>query len=193
LNMHTFQSYVSNESLFIKSTHAGLTATIVGDRLRERREQSGLSMTSLSRKLGVSARSIAKYEKGLSEVTVQKAMKLLDIFGSRIFQRVSIFRASGKAEFRSSQLTDKYNTLGFEATETSKVPFDIIAKNSQEIILTSVGDSAPEQLDSVANLLDADRLVIYKRKRPKDVPALCKEEFLELKKADELVKLLKEF
>jgi hypothetical protein len=42
-------------------------------------------------------------------------------------------------------------------------------------------------------LLDAERLTIYKKKKPKDIPALTKKEFMEFEKASELIKFLKEF
>ena len=90
-------------------------------------------------------------------------------------------------------MSKKYKDLGFEAIETHKVPFDILAKKDKEIILTEVGDKPNPQAQSLSRLLDADNLVIFKKKKPKDIPSLKKEEFLELKKAKELVKFLKEF
>ena len=49
------------------------------------------------------------------------------------------------------------------------------------------------ELDSLSKLVDADKLVIFKKKRPKKIPALTKKEFMEFEKAKELVKFLKEF
>ena len=76
--------------------------------------------------------------------------------------------------------------------DTKKVPFDVMAKKEKELILTKVGDDVG-QLKSLSKLIDADKLVIFKKKKPKDVPALTKEEFMEFEKAKELVKFLKEF
>ena len=42
-------------------------------------------------------------------------------------------------------------------------------------------------------MIDADELVIFKKKKPKNIAAVTKEEFLEFEKADELIKFLKEF
>ena len=38
-----------------------------------------------------------------------------------------------------------------------------------------------------------DNLVIFNKKKPKDVPAITKKEFLEFEKANQLIKFLKEF
>ena len=61
------------------------------------------------------------------------------------------------------------------------------------MILTEVGDVHKPGLDSLSKLVDADRLTIYKKKKPKDVPALTKKEFMDFEKARELIKFLKEF
>ena len=45
----------------------------------------------------------------------------------------------------------------------------------------------------MARLLETDNLVICKGKKPKDIPAMSKEEFLELDKAKEIIKFVKEF
>ena len=83
--------------------------------------------------------------------------------------------------------------MGFEASDAKKSPFDIIARKDNELILTEVGDKTRPDFSSLSKLLDADNLVIFKKKKPKDVPAVTKEEFLEFEKANQLIKFLKEF
>ena len=93
----------------------------------------------------------------------------------------------------TSLISKKYVELGFLATDPHNAPFDIIAKKEDELILTEVGDKRKPDLNSLSQLLNADKLVIYKKKKPKDMPAITKEEFLEFEKANELIKFLKEF
>jgi len=69
----------------------------------------------------------------------------------------------------------------------------VIAKKDNEIILTEVGDKKHGKLHSIARLLDTDNLVIFNKKKPKDIPAVTKEEFLSFEKAKELIKFVKEF
>jgi len=92
-----------------------------------------------------------------------------------------------------SEFSFKYVDLGFSAADINKAPFDIISKKDDEIILTKVGDKANPQLQSLSELLEADNLVIFRKKKPKDIPAITKKEFLEFEKSQELIKFLKGF
>ena len=194
LNFTTFVNSIKNKFPFVKRTQAGFTASIAGDKLRKKREEKGYSLNYLSKKVGVTSRMIDKYEKGDSEITINKAMKIYDIFGHQVFNEVNIFSGYKKIESRDkSDFSKKYIELGFEASDTNKSPFDVIAKKDNELILTKVGDKARPDFPSLSKLLDADNLVIFKKKKPKDIPAVTKKEFLEFEKANELIKFLKEF
>jgi putative transcriptional regulator len=194
VNFNTFANCCNNKIPFIKRTQAGLTASLSGERLKKASEELGYSLNSLSKKIGVTTKMVVKYENENSEVTINKAMKIYDIFGKRVFNEINIFSPRDKAEeSKVSDLSRKYMDLGFEAADTRKVPFDIIAKKDKELILTEVGDKTNPEFTSLSRLLDADNLVIFKKKKPKDIPAVTKKEFLEFEKANELIKFLKEF
>ena len=194
LNFSTFLNCVSNKFPFIKRSQAGLTASIVGEKLKEKREEMGYSLNALSKKIGVTSRMIMKYENENSEVTINRAMKLYDIFGHQIFNEVNVFvqRKNPESKFET-EVSKKYIELGFDATETKKTPFDIIAKKGREIILTEVSDTVNPQMQSLSKLLDADNLVIFRKKKPKNIPSMTKKEFMDFNEANELVKFLKEF
>jgi putative transcriptional regulator len=194
LNLETFINSVRNKFPFIKRTQAGLTACIDGNKLKEKREESGYSVNSLSKKVGVTNRMIAKYENEDCEITITKAMKIYDIFGHSVFNEINIFSKGN--EIRSNHKSDfskKYIDLGFEARDTKRSPFDIIARKDDELILTDIGDKPRSDFSSLSKLLDADNLVIFNKKKPKNVPAVTRKEFLEFEKSNELIKFLKEF
>ncbi|HJN56910.1 MAG: helix-turn-helix domain-containing protein [Candidatus Woesearchaeota archaeon] len=194
LNFPTFVNSIKNKFPFIKRTQAGLTASIVGNKLRKKREELGYSLNSLSKKVGVTNRMIVKYENENSEITINKAMKIHEIFGNEVFYEMNIFSRNNKIESKyHSDFSKKYIDLGFEAADTNKSPFDIIARKDNELILTEVGDKTRPDFSSLSKLLDADNLVIFKNKKPKNIPAVTKEEFLEFEKANQLIKFLKEF
>ncbi len=194
LNFCTFVNCVNNRFPFIKRGKAGLTASIVGKKLREKREEIGYSLNSLSKKIGVSSRMMMKYENENSEVTLNKAMKIYDIFGHQVFNEINIFLQREKPQSRfETEFSKKYIELGFDATETKKTPFDIIARKDNELIFTEVSDKVNPQMEPLSRLLDAENLVIFNKKKPKNIPSLTKEEFMEFEKANELVKFLKEF
>ncbi len=194
LNFNTFKSSLESKFPFVKRDHSGIKAQILGDRLKESRERGGISLNEIARKVGVSKRMIQKYESGESEVSVNKALRLYKIFGHNVFEKIDVFGHDKELIHEGKgELSKKYSKLGFDALEANKVPFDIIAKREKELILTKVGDTPRPELDSLSKLVDADKLVIFKKKKPKDVPALTKKEFMEFEKARELIKFLKEF
>lgn len=212
LNFSTFASCIHKKFPFIRRSKAGLTASVSGQRLKERREELGFSLNALSKKVGVTSRMMVKYENENSEITINKAMKLYDALGHEVFNEVNIFSHCMQPESRfeteasktlevfdgaqKSSIFDvskKYIELGFEATETRKTPFDIIAKKDNEIILTEVSDRVNPQMQSLSKLLEADNLVIFQKKKPKNMPSMTKKEFMDFDKANELVKFLREF
>ena len=137
---------------------------------------------------------IEKNEKGDSERTLKKAMKIYDLFGHQVCKEINIFSGNQQIEsIYKSDLSRKYIDLGFEAADTNKTPIDIIARKDNELVLTKVGDKERPDFSSLSRLLDADNLVIFKKKKPKDVPAVTKEEFLEFEKANQMIKFLKYF
>lgn len=194
LNFSTFLSCINNKFPFIKRSQAGLIASIVGKKLREKREELGYSLNALSKKIGVTSRMMMKYENEDSEITINKAMKLYDIFGHQVFDEVNIFsrKSSPQSRFETT-VSKKYVELGFDATETKKTPFDIIARKDNELILTEVSDKVNPQMQSLSKLLDADNLVIFRKKKPKNMPSMTKKEFMDFDESNELVKFLKEF
>ena len=194
LNLDTFANSIHNRFPFIRRSKAGLTASVSGKKLRERREELGFSLNALSKKVGVTSRMMIKYENENSDITINRAMKLYNLFGHDVFNEVNVFVNSMQPQSRfETEVSRKYMELGFEATETRKTPFDIIAKKDGEIILTEVSDKVNPQMQSLSKLLEADNLVIFKKKKPKDMPSMTKEEFMDFEKANELVKFLREF
>ncbi|MBI2656533.1 helix-turn-helix domain-containing protein [Candidatus Woesearchaeota archaeon] len=194
VNFSTFLSCVNNKFPFIKRSKAGLTASVVGRKLKEKREELGYSLNALSKKLGVTSRMVMKYENENSEVTISRALKLYDLFGENVFNEVNVFvqHEQLKSKFET-EVSRKYVELGFDATETKKTPFDIIARKGNELILTEVSDKVDPQMKSLSMLLEADNLVIFQKKKPKNIPSMTKQEFLDFEKSNELVRFLKEF
>jgi len=194
LNFNTFKNSVDNKFPFVKRDHSGIKAQVIGDKLKEIREREGISLNEIARKVGVSKRMIQKYEGGESEVSINKALRLYEIFGPGVFEKIDVFGHSTELVHEGkSDVSRKYSDLGFNTLEAHKVPFDIIAKKEKELILTRVGDKERSELNSLSKLVDADKLAIYAKKKPKDIPALTKKEFMEFEKAKELIKFLKEF
>ncbi len=194
LNFNTFKRCLENKFPIFRKGKAGITIKIDSERFRKERLNLGISIHELSKKIGVSRHMIQRYEQGDSEITLGKAAKVYKLFGENVFEKKNVLQAiSEPYEIGKSIFAKKYSDLGFNALETKKVPFDLIAKKEKEIILTKVGDKLNPIISHISKLIDADRLVIFEKKKPKKIPAITKKEFLELEEANELIKFLKEF
>lgn len=195
VTLDTFRHCVANDLPIIRKTAAGLTVMLDGGNLKARREEAGYSQRWLSRHIGVTAKMVARYEDGKAHITLGKAEKLYGLFGEEIFSEVDIFSsASDSIDSRaSSPFSRKYLHLGFDAADAKKSPFDVIARKEDELILTGVGDKPSPYTHSLSQLLAADNLVIFERKKPKDIPSLKRKEFMELDDGNDLIRFIKEF
>ena len=194
INLKTLSECIDNKFPFIKRSNAGLIASIIGRKMKEKREKLGISQNAMSKMLGVTGRMVSKYESGSSEVTLQKAIKIYNVFGQNVFYKLNIF--NNKEDIQSNANTNysqKYVEIGFEATDTTKTPFDIIAKKDDHIIITEIGDKPNPDSIALSRLIDADNLVIFENKKPKDIKSIKRKEFLDFAEADQLLKFLKEF
>lgn len=204
-NYNTFSSCLESRFPIIISTKAGFAASVIGERLRQQREERGLSLGAISGKVGVSKRMISKYESNIADVSLRSAIALNRLFGSTIFNKVDVFAvAKETASGNPSVIAKKYGELGFRAADTKRAPFDVIARMEKELILTDVSPKkgANPQLESMRQLLGADALVIldkkagsigYSEKSKKKLPSMQKRDFLEIESAEELIKFLREF
>lgn len=61
------------------------TDKTVGDKIRSARKSSGHTQEELSRKVGISRSTLAKYELGSISITVQMLYKISDALGTPVF------------------------------------------------------------------------------------------------------------
>lgn len=194
INKKTLQNALKQKLPFVRSGKAGLIAGLDGKRLRQKREGEGMSLKELSRKIGVSKRMITNYENYNSDIAIQKALKLYDLFGKKVFNQIDIFSEMDEILYNCmSDVGKKYSELGFNAVETKRNVFDILARKEKELILTTVGDRFNQEINSLSRLLDAESLIVFEKKKPKtEIPKIAKEEFLELENERELIKIIRE-
>lgn len=194
ITIATFRASLKNTPLVLISKKSGIVAQLHGAKVREQREKEDLSRGRLSRQLGISTRMLSKYEQSNAELSVQHAAKVYDLFGNEVFKRIEIFSAlPEQSNPLSSEISFKYHDLGFNVTETRKVPFDVVAQKENTLILTKIGDNIHHDLNNISHAIGANDLAIVSKKKPAHMPALTKEEFLEFEKASALIKFIQEY
>ncbi len=125
----------------VYAAHGGLYVRIDGIRMRQLRLERGISLGALASELGVSRRTISKYETEDMDTSIDVAIKLEEIFEQELIEPVDPF-ASGPLEGEPEQVTD--NTLrllleiGFEVFPTAQAPFNAITRDENLVVLTGV-------------------------------------------------------
>lgn len=100
---------LKKEKIFVYKTRGGIFVKLDNKKLRERKEELGLSLGELANILGVSRKTVYDYERGTSDVTIEVAEKLIEIFGEDIL---------GDAVFNTTE-------------ESSQNKIDIITENKR--------------------------------------------------------------
>ncbi|AOL15660.1 transcriptional regulator [Sulfolobus sp. A20] len=75
---------LNGEKIFLYRTRGGIFIKIRHDVLKTRREMIGYSIGDLAKLLGVSRKAIYDYERGDSDVSLEIAERLIDLFGDEI-------------------------------------------------------------------------------------------------------------
>jgi putative transcriptional regulator len=133
----------------VYAAHGGLYIKIQGLKMRQLRLERGISLGALASQLGVSRRTIAKYETERMDTSVDVALKLEEIFEQELIQPVDPFAPSS---FEDSPEEVKDNVLkflleiGFEVFPTGQAPFNAISIDEELVVLTGVSKFSQSML-----------------------------------------------
>lgn len=191
---------------------------IDGKKLRELREQIGLSLGGLASLLGVTRKAVYEYEKGGMNATVNVASRLYDVLSRYVgeeealqaFKPIDILdktlfiedKESWRSEGGRSRLQEevalKLSRLGFSIFKFKGAPFNIIAKRDGEggrtlLILTleTLSDKFKEELEvlrGVAEVAKVKRLVVT-RKASREDGVISTKELDGLSSPEELIEV----
>ncbi|MFZ3058567.1 MAG: transcriptional regulator [Candidatus Methanoperedens sp.] len=154
INISTMQDYFVEEMPpLIYAEHGGLYVNLDGFILKQERIKKNISLGALASLLGVSRRTISKYEDGEMAASVDVAIKLEEVLDKGFTVSVDIFEKlhsndSQKQETAVKQYSNVFSILenmGFDVLPISQAPFDAVSQTSNRrdensTILTGVGD-----------------------------------------------------
>ncbi len=126
----------------VYAAHGGLYVRIDGDRMRQIRLARGISLGALATELGVSRRTISKYEVEDMDTSVDVALKLEEIFNEELIEPVDPFQTEAVAEEKGPVTDDILRLLleiGFDVVPTAQAPFNAITREGNLVVLTGVG------------------------------------------------------
>jgi putative transcriptional regulator len=121
----------------------GLYVNLNGDVLKGLRERHQLSLGDLARHLGVSRRTISKYEDGMS-TSLEIAIHLEEIFDEAVVESIDLLSYTSptgvqRDESASQEILPDFRRMGVEIYQMRRAPFQVLAMVEKETILTCYG------------------------------------------------------
>jgi putative transcriptional regulator len=142
LNTHTLHDYfVEGVDPYVYSATGGVYVDINGEAMRGAREKKELSLGDIASELGVSRRSVSKYEEGGMSTTIEIALKLEEILDTVLIEPLEVLNteleeptldiSKGGAEEEASSLEKHIlrtmEEIGFEIFTTAHAPFSAVS------------------------------------------------------------------
>ena len=125
----------------VYAAHGGLYVRIDGTLMRKLRLDRGVSLGALASELGVSRRTVSKYETESMDTSVDVAIKLEEIFEEELILPVDPF-SSGSPEDEPEQIKDSVlqilSRMGFKVFQTAQAPFNAVTRDDDLVVLTGV-------------------------------------------------------
>jgi len=160
INVNTLYDYfIAGVRPYVYSATGGLYVNINGELMRMAREKKELSLGDIASRLGVSRRSVSKYEEGGVSTTINIALKLEEILDTVLIEPLE-FLANEREEPLPPEVTEagiddatsdleRYilgmmEEIGFEIFTTTHAPFNAVSlsqlrsRNESIRILTGI-------------------------------------------------------
>ncbi|MET1123958.1 MAG: transcriptional regulator [Archaeoglobaceae archaeon] len=142
VSLATFYDYVvEGIPPIVYSAPGGYYVKLDGERIREMRERLGISIGEAAKRLGVSRRTVKKYEEGV-DANVEVAMKIEELLGSGVIKALRFESFVKYGEEPQSKIEDEALAqlcdIGLEVYPVKQAPFDAVSDAEGNVILTGV-------------------------------------------------------
>lgn len=208
VSLETFVSYVNGDQLYVYSGPGGFYVSIDGMELHRSRELMGMSIGNLSKRVGLSRRSISLYESG-NAATVDVFLKLEEILRTDFRRAVDLFDIemnTGTEQIRVndpfvSEFEEIIKKTGYTYESMNRSPFDVVVfETIKALMLVGLFENVlarPERANAIKNISDIfehQPLIITREETSRENLGGCPLVTLsELKKTydpDDLIRLL---
>ncbi|BES80761.1 transcriptional regulator [Pyrodictium abyssi] len=138
-----------NNSIYVVKRQGNYYMRVDGEKLREERMRKGYSLGDLAAMLSVSRRSVYMYEQEEVDISLNTALRLMDIFGEDVFKPIPILhekleqkrvprlprRRVGNESSEAGKAIETIVRAGGEAVETKRIPPDVVARLGDDKML----------------------------------------------------------
>jgi len=199
-----YDYFVEGIAPLIYASPGGLYVRIRGDLIREQRERSRLSLGDLASVLGVSRRTISKYESGMG-TTLDIAVKLEELFQMSLVESIELLGSRSEKEqppeTKNVDILPDLERMGMEIHAMRQAPFQALAIFEDYTILTGYGSAQKvlkraSLIGNISQITKTHAMCIvtdYKKKKKIGKTLLIGEESLHsLEDGSELMDLMNE-
>ncbi len=148
VNLATFYDFVvENIPPYIYSAPGGYYVKLDSERIREARERLGISIGEMAKRLGVSRRTIKKYEEG-TDTLLSTAAKIEEILGAYVIKAIDLTNFTPECEVeeceesvfegREGEILEQLRVIGVSVYPVRHAPFDAVSKVEDRQILTGI-------------------------------------------------------
>ena len=154
INVQTLYDYfIENVPPLVSASPGGLYVSIDGDVLKEARQRTAMSLGTLASQLGVSRRTISKYEDGGMDASIDIVLQLEELLDVALARSIDLLQCFEKhkgievppeTETKVEKQTpdegilDMLHALGYQVMSTAQAPFKAISKDTSDILLTGI-------------------------------------------------------
>ncbi len=200
--LHDF--FVDGSPPLIYASPGGLYVNISGEKLRELREMSNLSLGDLGQMLGVSRRTVAKYEAGMG-TTIDIAIRIEETFDSGVVEPIDLLSYTPQVPHDFSlpeediPIQPFIEEMGMHLQMMNRAPFQALIRYEDHTILTGYGRSQKlsKRAGIIGNISQVTRshaMCIMtddqRKRRIGKTLMLGEEDLLSMEEADDLLNLI---
>ncbi len=209
INTATFYDFVvEGIAPMVYSAPGGYYVKLDNEKIKEMREKLGISLGEMAKLLGVSRRTVKKYEEGI-DTTVETALKIEEVLGTYVIKAIDILNFVKDEDIEEkepsfsgeeAEIIEQLRVIGVKVYPIKHAPFDVVSKADDEKILTGVKqvreiDKRASILGRISEVLSTKAAYIVERKVKADVNSVVfvmKEELECVSSAKDFVSLLHE-
>jgi putative transcriptional regulator len=187
----TLESFLASNTLpTLYRFRGGVFVEIDPSKLRAAREAEGFSQSELAGKVGITKKSVYEHEKKNIRIDYGNAVKLERVLKTDLMMPSHFWQTDGtdhhpKTYFETS-ISRTFRKMGFETSSVYQSPFNMIAKDSDLLLLSDVEERSRNiekkipHIKSFSKISGKSAVVITKDESNFEIPSLTEEQLSEM-------------
>lgn len=174
---YTLRSILSGKEVFILNTCGSYIIKINAKKIKALREELGLSLGELADRVGVSRKAVYEYERGNMHVSIDTALKLIEVLGEGVIEPIDIFRehlimSEGAEAPPDVKLEEKImndlRKMEFRVIHLKRMPVDIVGRRDDGTVSFVIKHTSSsrnfnqkvEEARKIANIAKTELIVV---------------------------------